>query len=228
MEEQSKSESYLNIATVLSIGSIVMYILGWTYWKFYFQTLNISLSLVDLSFDKIIVSTWSLLFFVILGFVSTFLQTIGSKDDAWDVITVIFVLCMSVNTSIYSIIEFDYHIFILILLIVIYVPTQIILRQNKIEVTSIKIKNIRYIIITLILVFGLFYYGYGGKKDAEKLLNSYEENCELILKSDEIIYGQFITKAEKRLFIVIETIDCKKKILMINEDEIVKIFIPTK
>ncbi len=228
MGEKKENNSYFDIATIISVVGIAIYILGYIYWKYFFQTLNISQSFIDLSFDKIIVTTWPLLFIVILGFSTTFLQIIWNDNGEIDIVSVIFIIISGLLTTLYLIIKYNYFLLIILIFFIIFSIFKFLVHKRKLAVENIKIKTLCFILLGLIYLIGIFYYKYIGIVDAEKILKNYEINCHLILNNQENIEGKFIVKTEKKIFLLTETDRCEKQIISISEEDVIKIIFPLK
>lgn len=70
--------------------------------------------------------------------------------------------------------------------------------------------------------FGLFLYGYSGRKDALNLIENYQEDCRIVLKDNSEIIGKFITHNNYKTFLIVELNNCKKEIIIINDEEVLK------
>lgn len=226
MEE--KKNTFGDFATWISICGIAFYILGWIYWNCFYKALNISLSFFDLSFDKVIITTWPFILLSIAGFIPTFVQISGEKNKSWDIITVIYVIVNALFLSFFYLLKFDYFVIPFLIFSSIYILTRIIIRWKEIEVKYISVQSIRFAIIAAIYAFGLFLYGYSGRKDALKLIENYQEDFRIVLKNNNEIFGRFITNNNGKTFIITELNNCKKEIVIINDEEILKIVTSVK
>lgn len=52
----------LDTAVLLTLGSGLLYILGWTYWSSFFQYFGVTIEFADIGFNQIVASTWWLAF----------------------------------------------------------------------------------------------------------------------------------------------------------------------
>jgi hypothetical protein len=220
MEE--KNFTLRNFTTWISISGIALYVLGWIYWNFFYKSLNIPLSFFDLSFDKVIITTWPFIILAIAGFIPTVAHVTGEKNRSWDIITVIYIVIDTLLLSFYQLLKFDYYLVSFIIISIIYAINILIIHRMKIEVKYISVKLIRYLIIILFYGFGLFLYGYSGRKDALNLIENYQEDCRIVLKDNSEIIGKFITHNNYKTFLIVELNNCKKEIIIINDEEVLK------
>ena len=57
INEETNNNRKIEITTLITVSSILLYSLGWFYWNNFFNFFNIQNSLVDLTFDKISANT---------------------------------------------------------------------------------------------------------------------------------------------------------------------------
>lgn len=220
---EKNDNSFGDFATLISICGIALYSLGWIYWNFFFKNLGISMSFFDLSFDKVIITTWPFIVFSTLGFFPTFLHISGDKEDSWDIVTVIFIVTNAILFSLASLLKYNFFLWIFLSTFIIYATIQITVRKKKIPIRYITIKAIRYVVVVAIYIFALFFYGYSGRKNAQDIIKNYQENCEVTLKDRGVISGNLVIHSAEKTFLLFENEDCKKQIIIINDAEILKI-----
>ncbi|VXB74532.1 conserved membrane hypothetical protein [Flavobacterium sp. 9R] len=221
-----KNNTFLDFATLISICGIALYILGWLYWNYFFKNLNISLSFFDLSFDKVISTTWPFIILSVMGFIPIFVQITGEEIKSWDIMTAVFIVVNGLLLSLFYLLKFDYYLWIFISTSSIYFIVRYFMLRKKVRLYFISVQSIKYVFLITIYVFGIFLYGYTGKKDALSLIENYQEDCRIVLKNKDEITGKFIIHNGNKIFIISELYNCKKEVVIINDDEILQ-FITT-
>lgn len=225
MEENKKSKNIFDIATLLTIIGIFLYGLGWFYWSRYFSLFNIDVSFINISFDKIISTTWPLILSVLSGFIISLHHLYETDNDKFDIVSSIYVIVVSPFILLISNIKTNwillllaYFIFIIIYRVIVY----FIIKKN------IKIEFITKTIFTYLLSFtfviaSFIYYGYRAKKDAEKIIQNYSEDVEITLKNRNVLFGKLVTFMNENYFIICENNKCKKELIIVSKDEVSKI-----
>ncbi|SEP08428.1 hypothetical protein SAMN05444671_4443 [Flavobacterium sp. CF108] len=221
MSEEISKKTFLDYTAVITIGGILLYQLGWSYWETYLNNLNIDSSFIEISIEKIITTTWTTIILVFLALLRSIEDVIKLKQkDEIPLSKVVLYLFFGImliyiaNDS--SNIDFLTIIIFIISLVIIVMLEKRIDRLGTINRRS-------YIIIIFIVgyLISVFYYPYVAKKDSKKMLSNYEDNIEIVLNHDnKIIKGKFITFMNDKYFILIENKNCQRETIVINDSEI--------
>jgi len=219
-ENQTKIKT-IDIATSLTIGGILLYVFGWMYWTKYFSTLNINSSYINLSFEKIIATTWLLILNVIGGFLISIHHFFERKESDLDAMSSIYVIICSIFILIgYATNDNFWYTLLLGFFLLYAIVMKVMIKTGK--KFGRMSKNI-FINISIVLIFlaSSIYYNYKGEKDAKKMLEDYEENVEIRLNiNSEIISGKFITFMNEKYFLILENSKCKKELIVINNEQV--------
>ena len=211
----------IDIATSLTIGGILLYALGWMYWTKYFTILNVNSSYINLSFDKIIATTWLLMLNIIGGFLVSIQHFFERKESDLDITSSIYVIICSIFILLGFTTNDNFWYIILLAFFLLYAIVMKIMIKTGRKFGRMS-KNI-FINIWIVLVFSAssFYYIYKGEKDAKKILNEYEENVEIYLNLNEKkISGKFITFMNDKYFLIVENRKCEKELIFINNEHV--------
>lgn len=219
----SQKKYLFDFATILTVSGILLYYLGWMYWEKYFLTLSIKPSLIDIPFDKIILSTWFIIVLLILSFFYTFQQLYDDKklkeievfDLAWFVLFPIYI-------NLESKIPDKYHWYILGGAMLLYLLIKILQRFKIIPQKHLSKQRSLIVIIVAIYLFGIYFYRDNGEREALALKNKYYEDVSLTMKNGEKKYGKFIVFMNNKYFILIENAECKKETIIINDGEVIE------
>lgn len=221
MTQNQTKINTIDIATALTIGGILLYVLGWMYWTKYYSILNINSSYINLSFEKIIATTWVLILNIIGGFIISIHHLFERKERDLDLISSIYVIICSILILVGYATNDDFWYILLLAFFLFYAILIKILTKIGIKFRRMT-KNI-YINISIILIFfaSSMYYNYKGEKDATKLLDEYEENVKVQLNlNNEIISGKFITFMNEKYFLIVENYNCEKELIVINNEQV--------
>ncbi|KAF2509459.1 hypothetical protein EYY60_13865 [Flavobacterium zhairuonense] len=216
--ENSKNNIVINIASITTISGIVLYQFGWLYWRFFFKRFNIDSSLIDMSFIKIIATTWTnillILFFV---FFASFKEIVKKEVT---LMNAIIAFIISSSFMFYSLIDNKTYKMIIVGITLIIV---LILSFKK-HYISISRKVFMYIMIAGTYVISFFYYPVLAIENADTLYNDYSEDVTFIIKDDNTkIYGKFISHMESKYFVLVENSNCKKVVKILNDDDIISV-----
>ncbi|MNR07410.1 hypothetical protein D3C85_1235270 [compost metagenome] len=208
-ENQTKIKT-IDIATSLTIGGILLYVFGWMYWTKYFSTLNINSSYINLSFEKIIATTWLLILNVIGGFLISIHHFFERKESDLDAMSSIYVIICSIFILIGFATNDNFWYTLLLGFFLLYAIVMKVMIKTGKKFGRMS-KNI-FINISIVLIFlsSSMYYNYKGEKDAKKMLEDYSE----------IISGKFITFMNEKYFLIIENSKCKKELIVINNEQV--------
>lgn len=218
--EESKQKTIIDYAAILSIGGVILYQMGWTYWSYYFESLNIDASFIDIPFETIISTTWANLVFVLLMYYSIIQDYYKTKDKT-DVINFIFILLSYLLIMINTISDFKKSLlYYYVGLAITYLIINFVLKFKKKPRWEMQKKTFLYVISISIYLISLFTYAYKGAIKGAKMAEKYEENIKITYATDQITYGKLIYFMNNKYFIIIETDECNKETMIINNDEI--------
>lgn len=215
------NKGFLDLATVLTVAGILLYYLGWMYWEKYFITLSIKPSLIDLSFDKIIVTTWLTVISLIISFTFTFQQVfhVNRYQKEIEICNLILLFLTSIFISLTSKFQ-NYGWWFYFVTLAIFLVIKLLQRNRKFPLVYLsKKKSIVFIFIGIYL-FGIYYYRDRGEKDALEIKNKYAEDIILKLSDDKKLYGKFVIYMNNKYFLIVEDSNCKKETLIINDSEV--------
>lgn len=217
--ENSQKKTFFDIATVLTVSGILLYYLGWMYWQKYFLTLSIRPSLVEISFEKVIVTTWLTIIGLVLSFGFAFQHLIENKEKKdFEIFDSFYVIIISIFLALSSKAE-EYFWYILTGVLLVYVTVRLIVRKRKITLARMPKKNFLILLSVIIYLFGIYFYRDKGQRDAERLMETYCEDFEIKMTSGETVYGKFITFMNSKYFLIIENPNCEKEVIVINDSE---------
>lgn len=228
MTYQKKENGFpkvIDIASLISIGGILLFNLGWIYWTSYFKTLQIDPSFIEIPFSKLLVTTWYYVLLVFSGFYLTFNYFIESKND--DKINVLAACWVILNSLLFicfwlEIFSVSWMAIIFCSISVLFISLYIVIRKKKIAINIMSPAIFKYILIVVIYVSSIYIYHDLGIKRANKFKKGYSENIELILaKDNSILIGKFITFMSNKYFILVKTND-ELSIIIINDSEVLQ------
>ncbi|MEO6174689.1 MAG: hypothetical protein ABIP27_06025 [Flavobacterium circumlabens] len=221
MREETTEKTIFNYTAFISIGGILLYQLGWSYWETYLNNLNINSSFIEISIEKIISTTWTTIILVFLALVRSIEDVIKLKPNQTISLTNVIIYLAFGIMLIYTAnnLKDGYMIPTLILAVIVTIITFFEKRINKLATL-----NRRNYIITIMIVgyfISFFYYPYLAKKDSKKMISDYKNDIEIILNHDnKTIKGKFITFMNDKYFILIENHKCQIETLVINNSEV--------
>lgn len=213
--ESEKNNTVFNIASITTISGIILYQLGWLYWRFFFKRFNIDSSLIDMSFVKIIATTWTnilvILFLVLLASFKEIAKRTVTINDALITFT------LSSSFMIYSFLDHTTS-----KLVVVGITMSIVLfflfKKNHFEISK---KIFMYFTLVVIYIISFFYYPARAIVDADKLYVNFSEDVCFILKDGNTkINGKFISHMESKYFVLVENKNCDKEVRILNDDDI--------
>jgi hypothetical protein len=213
----NRNSEFVDIASVITIGGVLLYSLGFMYWKSYFEVFKIDISFIDFSIDRIIATTW-LLIMAIIYFINSKLITLMSNKQEYSISDLLpaygfipFVMILHYFTDIK----------LMILLCLFYLIIYIITLQLLSKFVK-RIWERNYFVI--IFFMGLYltsaiYYTTMGTTQGKLIISNYNENVELSLKDSKIIKGMFISLMKNKYFILKKDKN-KVDVLIYSENDI--------
>lgn len=219
----SQNKYLFDFATISTLSGILLYNLGWMYWQKYFLTLSIQPSLIDIPFDKILLTTWYLLLGVLIYYIFLFQQYSALiKLKYIEVVDLALLLAF----PIYNIITSEHHKYewyILVCLVSLFILIKYLQKVEKIPKKFLTMQLSQILILVTIYISGIYFYRKEGEKDATALKEKYCENISLTMKDGKIKHGKFITFMNNKYFMLIEDADCKIETFVINDGEVLEI-----
>lgn len=226
-KEEISKKTIVDTTTIITIGGIVLYQLGWLYWETYFKKFNIDSSFIELSIEKIITTTWITLAAILICFYNTF--EIAYKNGQNKEIPVLDGTIRILGAILVSLIGYGLingttfcitsGVTILIIAIV----------PKKYSERNFSIK--KYLIGTVAILYCLSFYFYvkSAEREANTKIENYDNDIEIVLNHDnKTIKGKFITFMNDKYFILVENYKCKRETLVINNSEIYRAKLLTK
>jgi|GEM_PF-3032690 len=222
MEDKNKNTVF-NIASITTISGIVLYQLGWLYWRFFFKRLNIDSSMIDMSFIKIIATTWmNILVIIFLVLLASFKEITKKTVTITDILIA---FTFSFSFMIYSFLDNKTYQLVVVGITIVIV---LFFSFKKIHFEISK-KMFMYFTLVLIYVISFIYYPARGIADADKLYVNFSENTSFILKDGTtIINGKFISHMESKYFVLVEKNNCDKEVKILNDEDIITVELTEK
>lgn len=216
--ENSNNNFVINIASITTISGIVLYQFGWLYWRFFFKRLNIDSSMIDMSFIKIIATTWTnillILFFV---FFASFKEIVKKEVTLTNAI-IAFII--SSSFMFYILID-DKNYKLVIVGITLTIVSILSFKKHNISISR---KTFMYIMLVGTYIVSFFYYPALAIENADSIYNNYSEDVTFVIKDDNTkIYGKFISHMESKYFVLIENSNCEKKVKILNDSDVISV-----
>lgn len=217
-----KNNKTIDLATTITICGIFLYSLGWIYWTIFFKTLNISSSYIDISFDKIIATTWFLVLIIIGGFFLSFQYYFEEKNENLEITSSGYVIICSllillgVTTSNYV---WYVCFFIFLLIYAILIKAMHFYGKNLGKISK---KIFIYIVLFLFYISACIFYINQGEKDANQILTGNKKDIEIKFNNAEIknISGKFVAYMNNKYFLIVKNKNNKKELYIINDSEV--------
>ena len=155
-----------DIAVLFTLGTSLMYLLGWTYWKSFFWYFGISQEFIDLSFEQIISTTWRVGFTILFTFVFLVSRILDENIKRTDIflflVAIFYIYLLDKITLLYALG------LLLVFFIIIHLVPSVPFFQKEISIK--KMKKTGWVLILIFAIFVLmFFYNNYGKLDAEKI-----------------------------------------------------------
>lgn len=213
-------KTILDFATTITIIGILLYYLGWVYWSNYLENFGIQLSFVEISPEKIIVTTWPFMLLTLLNFGISFTHILESKEEKLDALQSIIIAGLCVILCLWGIFQnmtLQTIVFVYVFLAIIL---SIIRMKWKINIGNIAKKNFQISMFFLVYILSIvFSYSYSDRK-AKEILENYQNNIEVTFTDKEKLTGKFIIIMNDNVFLLFENKNCKRDLIIINNSEI--------
>jgi|GEM_PF-6078766 len=196
----------VNIAAVISVGTIFLYVLGWIYWSSFFNELGISFSIVDLTFEKMVSTTWVLLIVILAWVISVVINIYSSERSSIDAINVVFIFTTTLFIHSYVILKYIYFVPIMISVFLAYGIIRWIVYKKKINIPDLAKKTVLYSGLSICVIASIAFYIYRGCDDAEINLNNNRNDIEIEFKNKEILKARYLTKTSQMLVVLTEVV----------------------
>lgn len=222
MTEEQNKKNLFDLATIITLGGILLYQMSWIYWTTYFHNLNIDSSFIDMSIDKFIATTWHLIIIIPSSFVITIILIYENNDDRLNLPSAVFATIISFSL-LFFILEEDYKIlYVTFGSCIIYAIYSLIQLKIKFQESSIKKRRIIYFLLglTYIASFGIYYAK--GDRASKQLITGFRKNdVEITLNHDyKIIKGKFIIHMKEKYFLLVKNKEQKNETIIINDSEV--------
>ena len=217
MSEEISKKSIIDLSTLIAVGGIILYQLGWLYWETFFNSLNIDSSFIDIPIEKIISTTWwtiavvIIVFHRVLDLISANKQIIPLSDGLLYIALALALLYFVYNTE-----DIWYTLATITFFFVIFS-----LEFIKRFLGSITGKKYMYAVALIMYVLAFYFYSSKATKDAN-IIKSYKYNdIEIIMnEGNKIIRGKFIYFMNDKYFVLSQNKEKKIVTLVINNSEI--------
>ncbi|MBC7607579.1 MAG: hypothetical protein H7199_11595 [Burkholderiales bacterium] len=188
-EKEIKKNWIFDFASILAVGGIVLYSLGWTYWSKYYKDLKIDFTFIDLQTDKIIATTWLFVISMLSFFVLAFTHILENKHKSTiDAIGTAFVIASGIIIFLGSSSIINIRWFVGSVIFSFFLLFIIRWFCNKLNLqTEMSLNLFNYILFFVIYFCSIFYFNNLAKKDANTFIKSYKDNIELTLNKDNQI-----------------------------------------
>ena len=216
-ESNTDKKIFVSILSNITILGILIYYLGWKYWEAYYSYFGIQSSLIEISFEKIIITTWSRIIGLLLIFFIFWEDFWKKKQNEYAIGPISIALSLIVLGHI----DFEYSIYIQLAIVIISVVAYLILRKREFTYSTVSRTKFLSFLGVFIYLFGIFYYAKNGKKEAQKFYNHFEDNINITTSNGEFISGKLITFMSGKFFLVTEDFKCKKHIIIVEESQII-------
>lgn len=221
MSDEISKKTLFDYTAVITIGGILLYQLGWVYWERYLNKVGIDSSFIDISFEKIISTTWTSLAIILLGFALSIEKIFKLKDkDTIYIVDGLFILIIGIITIL---IANSPHFFKIIggaYILVHYFDKKMPLKWKE-SIGTVNHQQYFIGLFVIIFIFSSIYYYVKANNDADLLLSNFENDIEITLNNEsKTIKGKFIIYMNDKYFVLIENNKCKRETLVINNSEI--------
>lgn len=219
--KDDKFKVIIDLATALTIGSILLFELAWVYWSYYFNILNIDNSFIDMPFEKYLTTTWYIALIVLIYFITLIFRIFEDDNKELELLPVILMIVCSIAGVLAQILDnmqIAFGIFLSIILIA------LILRyfydKGKIPVVGVNKNNFLVFFIILVSFISFFVFMQKGKRNANELLKNYKTDIEITFNDGGHARGKFVSFMNNKYFILIKTKKGKIETVVLNDSEI--------
>jgi len=219
--KDNKFKVITDLATALTIGSILLFELAWVYWSCFFNTLNIDNSFIDMPFEKYLTTTWYIALIVVICFISLIFRILESESEELELLPAILMVCCSVaSVSAQILDDIKMVAWILFPIFLIVIILRYFYDKGKIPIVGIKKKNFLVFFIILFYSISFFVFMQKGKRNANELLKNYKTDVEITFNDGGHARGKFVSFMNNKYFILIKNKKGKIETIVLNDSEI--------
>ncbi|MFD2943257.1 hypothetical protein [Flavobacterium notoginsengisoli] len=211
----------VDTAAVITVGGIILYQMGWIYWTSYFSALSINSSFVEMSFEKLIATTWNISVLIIFSFSISAVHaydSTGSRIDAHTAIATIILAVLCVFEK-----YFNNVIFPILLTGAVFLFCLYLFLAPKFKIPSRSFDKRIFIYFSLLIMYlvSFFVYSAKGRNDAEKLVkDSKNPDMEIFCNDGSRTRGRFISSMNGRYFILAKDEKGKMHTFIFSDSEV--------
>jgi hypothetical protein len=217
---------FSDLIIIIPLGGVFFYSIGWNYWTNFYRNLNIDVSFIDLSIDRVIATTWvfNILFISLtIYYLWTFYQVDRKLPvNKFTRYFFIFILILIPFSSSYENSTREeltkLIIFIGCLLGLVGVQTFLFWSVNL----RFGNKALIYLFVISIYITSFFHYKQRANRDATNFINTYKENVILTTKERTNVSGKFIGLMKNNYFILVKNRG-SFEVVSINETEVYQV-----
>lgn len=227
-KENTYLENFLKFTAIIPIVGILLYSLGWNYWDKYFEEFGIAETLISLSIEKIIITTWPFLIGAILLANFPIIHILENKtEDKFEILTAVFVIFIAILLGVES--ELTNTGFLVTFLVAVFVFIILKILDRKRKITLAKMSRINYIILICVstYAFGIYFYRSVGSRDAIAFKKDFKQNVQLTLNDKTEILGSLITNMDNKYFLLVTDKNQVKRVIILNDSNVSKLEILT-
>ena len=223
MNQEQNKRNLFDLATIITLGGILLYQMSWIYWTNYFSNLNIDSSFIDMPIDKFIATTWHLMIIIPSSFVIAIILIYENNDNnKLHLPSVIIATIISFNLLLFTL-KRDYDILYVIFgLLFIYAVYCLIELKLNLKRSSIGKRKFIYFTLGITYILSFCVYYLMGDRASKELIMSFKKNdIEIALNHDnKIIKGKFIIHMKEKYFILVKNKKQKNETIIINDSEV--------
>jgi len=208
---ESVRSPYLDAGLLVAAASAGMYVLGWTYWQAFFEEFGVHFSFIDFPFERLVATTWWLLFWLIWGIDRLFdlsdAERIGAVNVRLPVDSLTTLLLALTVVSLALIIRPAWWIVLVVCLAAVAVLATIgtLFDKKSLPIGQIVAGSRYRLMLSLIIVFCLSVgaYSFAGTRAARALKSKGHPRVEVrLMNSDEpTVKGTFIAHMRDKYFV---------------------------
>lgn len=220
MSEESAKKKLFDIATILTVGGIILYQMGWIYWTNYFSAFNIDPSFIEMPFEKFIATTWYISLIIIFGFLIGSLHVI-EKEENLDIGSAIFCIVIAVISLLARFINDILFIILLVSTLSVFLIYIKISLEKNLTTKIIDRTKFFYILLVIMYILSFIIYSDRGENDAQKLIQNFKKpDIEIFCNDKSRAKGKFISFMNGKYFIIIKDKHGKNQTFILNDSEV--------
>lgn len=227
MENEKSEKSMFDVAALISVIGIFLYVLGYLYLRNYYKVLQVSSSFLDLSLNNVLVKTWPLILVTILGFVPVFFQVFiknhGVKQlPLAETIIYLFASILLLPVGMWFLGRTSWRdTLIAFILMFPLVFLNVYLGNRITSVKTVEKVLYKYFLLCIFPLASMLIYSYKGQAYGEKIKAEYEDDVEITLNHDnQKINGKYLLFSNNKYIVMIENNNCEKETFIINNEDV--------